>query len=96
MNQIIIDGNTVKTEQDFHKTLAIQCGVTEFYGHNLDALWDLLSWGVERPVCIVWNNSEKSKNSMGVSFYGIINVLQRTKEQDEGFGWVERFDYILK
>lgn len=33
---------------------------------------------------------------MGVSFYGIINVLQRTKEQDEGFGWVERFDYILK
>ncbi|WP_258555994.1 barstar family protein [Moraxella ovis] len=48
MNQIMIDGNIVKTEKDFHRTLAIQCDVTEFYGHNLDALWDLLSWGVER------------------------------------------------
>lgn len=45
MNQIMIDGNIVKTEKDFHRTLAIQCDVTEFYGHNLNALWDLLSWG---------------------------------------------------
>ena len=45
MNQIMIDGNIVKTEKDFHRTLAIRCDVTEFYGHNLNALWDLLSWG---------------------------------------------------
>ena len=97
MNQIMIDGNIVKTEKDFHRTLAIQCDVAEFYGHNLNALWDLLSWGVERPVCIIWNNSANSKKFMGASaFYQIINVLQRVKEQDESFGWVDRFDYIIK
>ena len=53
----------LKLKKDFHRTLAIQCDVTEFYGHNLNALWDLLSWGVERPVCIIWNNSENSKKN---------------------------------
>lgn len=53
--------------------------------------------GVERPVCIIWNNSENSKKFMGASvFYQIINVLQRVKEQDESFGWADRFDYIIK
>lgn len=52
---------------------------------------------MERPVCIIWNNSENSKKFMGASvFYQIINVLQRVKEQDESFGWADHFDYIIK
>ncbi|MFC0821252.1 barstar family protein [Moraxella marmotae] len=96
MNEIIIDGRYIKTEQDFHKTLAEQCKVTEFYGCNLDALWDLLSAGVERPVCIIWHDSENSRKAMGLVFYQIIHILQRVKEQDELFDWADKFDYILK
>lgn len=96
MNQIMIDGKTVKTERDFHNMLAVQCGVVGFYGCNLDALWDLLAYGVERPTCIIWHDSESSKNSMGSSFCQIVYILQRVKEQDESLGWADRFDYVLK
>lgn len=96
MTQTIIDGKYIKNESDSHKTLAVQCEVTEFYGYNLDALWDLFAYGVKRPVCLIWYHSEISRSSMGSAFYQIAHVLQRVKEQDARMNWVDCFDYVLK
>ena len=44
---IEIHGDKILTELEFHKEIARQFDVQHYYGKNLDALWDLLSWGVE-------------------------------------------------
>ncbi|WP_090268214.1 barstar family protein [Pseudomonas panipatensis] len=93
--KITIDGHEVVTEQDFHRQLAEALGVQDFYGYNLDALWDLLSASVERPLVLVWNDHDCSRGNIPHEFDGIIEVLERVKQQDESFGWEDKFSYIL-
>ena len=93
--EIELDGEKILSELDFHRELARIFNVQEFYGCNLDALWDLLSAGVERPVTLVWKNSELSKENMGMIFGKIQEILERVKQQDERFGWENKFSYLL-
>ncbi|MBN3862003.1 barnase inhibitor [Pseudomonas frederiksbergensis] len=93
---IELDGSTIRSEIEFHKQLASALKVSEFYGNNLNALWDLLSTNIERPIELIWKNSNNSKNSMGDTFVKIVNILDRVKAQDESFGWDEKFTYILE
>ncbi|MEU4923723.1 barstar family protein [Streptomyces parvus] len=86
-----IDGRKVKTQLDFHKALAEALDFGPHYRPNLAALWDRLSADVERPVEIVWRNSEESRAAMGSdSFEELRAVLIRAQEQDLSFGWDER------
>lgn len=95
MNCIELDRKSILSEKDFHEEIAKQFNILPYYGKNLDSLWDLLSCSIERPVCIIWHDSEDSKNSMGLSFYKIIHVLQMVKQQDDNFGFTDKFNYIL-
>ncbi|UVL42801.1 barstar family protein [Pseudomonas sp. B21-040] len=92
---IELDGTTIKSEADFHKKLTSVLGITEYYGNNLNALWDLLSANAERPLELIWKNSKDSRDAMGIPYEQIVNILERAKEQDEKFGWDERFSYQL-
>ncbi len=40
---IILDGNEMLNRQELHRYLKKQFHLSEFYGENLDALWDELS-----------------------------------------------------
>ena len=51
--KIEILGDLIETEKDFHKQIATSLGVEEYYGCNLDALWDLLSASIERPIILI-------------------------------------------
>jgi len=92
---INIDGKLISNEADFHFQLARALGVTQYYGANLAALWDLLSAGIERPLHIHWTDSGKSKDEMGEVFGKIIAILERAKLQDEKYGWPDKFTYSL-
>lgn len=91
---IEIYGNQIKSELEFHNEIARQFNVENYYGKNLDALWDLLSIGVERPINLVWIDANNSKNRIR-SFEKIISVLERVKEQDEKFEWEDKFTFTL-
>ncbi|MFJ2488455.1 barstar family protein [Pseudomonas sp. NPDC087639] len=97
MKKIIeIDGLTISSEQAFHRRIASAFSVTQYYGHNLNALWDLLSTDVERPIELIWTNSKHSEERMGDSYRKILIILDRVKNQDESFGLDEKFSYQLK
>lgn len=96
MCTIILDGTKIQTEQDFHKLLSGLLNFGSYYGNNLDALWDRLSTDVERPIQIIWLNSELSRKSLGEVFDKIINIFERIKQQNLRFNWGESFDYVLK
>ncbi|MEO6677016.1 MAG: barstar family protein [Pseudomonas sp.] len=93
--KIELDGSIIKSEVDFHSQLSTALAVGEYYGNNLNALWDLLSTNIERPVELVWKNSSESKNNMGDVYDKIISILDRVMAQDESFGWDEKFTYAL-
>lgn len=96
MNEVILDGASIDTESDFHKIMSELLDFGPYYGPNLDALRDRLSNDVERPVKIVWLNSERSRECLGEYFNKIIQIFEETKRQDIRFNWDEKFDYILK
>lgn len=41
--QVVIDGNKMKDKQTLHAYLKEQCKFPEYYGNNLDALYDVLT-----------------------------------------------------
>ncbi|MCM4084984.1 barstar family protein [Paractinoplanes hotanensis] len=94
--RVVLDGNRVKSERDFHRELAALLDFGRHYGANLDALWDRLSADVERPVHLHWAASGTSRAAMGpLTFDRIERILQKTVEQDAAFHWTDRFTYEL-
>ncbi|MBQ1013953.1 barstar family protein [Micromonospora sp. M51] len=92
-----VRGADVRSEQDFHRILESQLDFGPYYGRNLDALWDRLSTDIERPVQLVWHDASVSRHQLGAAqFDRICEVLDRVVEQDERFGWSDRFTYELR
>ncbi|WP_043593102.1 barstar family protein [Chromobacterium haemolyticum] len=96
VNEIFLDGEGIKAESDFHRIISEKLEMGSYYGANLDALWDRLSNDIERPVSLVWVNSEQSRQYLGEVFDKIVGVLERVKEQDIDFNFEERFEYFLR
>ena len=94
--QLEIIGSKIYTEQDFHNQISKIFSIQDYYGNNLDALWDLLSTSVERPITLVWEDAMFSKNQLKSIFIEIVKVLERVKKQDKDYGFEEKFNYILE
>jgi ribonuclease inhibitor len=93
--KVIIEGNDIHTEADFHKKIAEALGFPSHYGKNLDALWDVLSTDIERPITLVWKNSASSKVAMGEAFEKIVDLLDKIVAQDVEWGLDEKFKVII-
>lgn len=94
--QLEIIGSKIYTEQDFHNQISKIFSIQDYYGNNLDALWNLLSTNVERPITLVWEDAMFSKNQLKSIFIEIVKVLERVKKQDKDYGFEEKFNYILE
>jgi ribonuclease inhibitor len=95
--RVEIDGATIRTESDLHEFLSRALDFGPYYGANLGALWDRLSTDVERPIEIVWKESELSRMALGENrFEKIRDLLLRVQSQDKSFGWSERFSVTFE
>ncbi|MEV6995522.1 barstar family protein [Streptomyces sp. NPDC093228] len=89
---IEINGADIDSPEEFHTVLADRLDFGPYYRPNLAALWDRLSTDIERPVELIWRNSETSRDAMGESAFGVLrDLLLRVQRQDEDFGWEDRF-----
>jgi len=91
-----IDGAKIQSEADFHREIARALNFGHNYGGNLDALWDVLSRDVERPISLVWKNARHSRIAMPGGFERIVTLLRAVAEQDAGFVADERFELIIE
>jgi ribonuclease inhibitor len=91
-----IDGTRIASEADFHRELSSSLALPAYYGANLDALWDIMSTDVARPVHLVWRNSKLSQAAMPERFEAIAAVLRDVEKQDKDFGWSDRFTFSLE
>jgi ribonuclease inhibitor len=84
---LVIDGADVASEDDFQSLLAGHPKVPNFYGRNLDALWDTITGLIERPFSIVWFNTEQSRARMEDGFDRVVAVLKEAEQRDASKLW---------
>ncbi len=75
--------------QDVWPQLDRQVDLPLHFGHNLDALFDVLSADLEGPLTIVWHQHEAAKVAMGEQAY---NALLMTLEDASN----ARMDVVLQ
>jgi ribonuclease inhibitor len=90
-----IQGSEIHVERDLHRALArkLEFGTD---GWNMAALRERLLNDVERPIHLVWQDSEKSRSNLGKAFAKVVAIFQEAKGQDEHYGWKDRFSYELR
>ncbi len=94
--EIKLNGKIILTEYDFHNQIAKLLKLEEYYGNNLDALWDVLTTDVERPINLVWYDSAISRKNLGrETFQKIVKILQDVQMSDKEMGWEQRFEFEL-
>ncbi|MGH7026347.1 barstar family protein [Brevundimonas sp.] len=76
-----IDGRTIKTTDDFYEAFARIEGVPNWFGRNLDALWDTVTGLLEKPVTLDWRNFQASRDAMGPDFETLIELLLQAQAE---------------
>jgi ribonuclease inhibitor len=85
MTNIIIDGKEFKSEQEFHKLIKIKMGFPDYYGENLDALWDCLTSEIEQPISITWVNFKDSLELLGDDAVNIASTFEDASSELPNF-----------
>ena len=73
--QVIIDGKNIKDKLSSHAYLKGQCNFPDYYGNNLDALYDVLTDRTE-PLEIVLEHAEELKEILCGYGEAFIEALQ--------------------
>ncbi|MCO5247465.1 MAG: barstar family protein [Chitinophagales bacterium] len=87
--QIIINFEHIKTIEDFYKDLATKLDLPEYFGNNLDALYDSLTGHVQTPILIQFTNLNLQQL---VTFEGLIDTFQEIEQEK---GDID-FEYYIK
>lgn len=85
MNIIVLEGKDLISEAKVHKVLKDKLELPDYYGENLDALWDCLTGWVDLPLKIVQNDYEYSKSKLGDFADKLMKLFLEAKAEIEGF-----------
>ncbi|GAA2995100.1 barstar family protein [Actinokineospora diospyrosa] len=81
--EYVIDGTAIRSKRAMFTTLASALSFPDWFGHNLDALYDCLtdlSWLPEGDIKLVWTDSEVLAGADPTGYAGIREVLDDAVE----------------
>lgn len=78
---VILDGAQMSTKEEAHAHLKQQFNFPDYYGNNLDALWDLLSTWSD-PLAVRLINSEALYQSLGPYGVQLISVFTEALQEN--------------
>lgn len=81
MTDVLIDGNVTENREILHDAFASQLSLPEWYGRNLDALFDCLT-DIHEETCIRIINAEKLKENLGNMYNGLEKMLKRAEKEN--------------
>lgn len=84
---VSFDFRKIMTFEDFYSQFAQQFSLPNWFGHNLDALWDMVSAEIELPVTITFSHMTSNQR---IEFAGIIDVMNDAQDM-----WEEEFIFAL-
>lgn len=82
MNEIILDGCSMTSKSAAHKYIKELMNFPEYYGENLDALWDLLSTYSE-IISIYLINEEAFDENLGEYGKLLLGVFQEAAYEND-------------
>ncbi|PDO10033.1 MAG: hypothetical protein BLM47_09485 [Candidatus Reconcilbacillus cellulovorans] len=88
MKRVVIDGRTIAGEDDLHDLLARELGFPDYYGRNLDALWDGLTGWAPMPLEIVWTHVEASRRALGGRLDAWLELFRDAEARIDGFRFI--------
>lgn len=89
MKTIILDSSKFTSIEKLHEELKLKFNFPDYYGNNLDALWDCLTTDIELPITVYLDNFDKSKNFLGAYSDMTLSLLKDVAEYHGD-------DFILK
>ncbi|MBN3527187.1 barstar family protein [Paenibacillus apiarius] len=81
MRTIILDGQHYATRDQLHDELKEKLALPDYYGRNLDALWDCLTGWVELPLTIQWTHFEQSERHLGDYSHQLVELFREAEEE---------------
>ncbi len=82
MFNIILDGKEMKTREGVHLYIKNKFGNPQYYGNNLDALWDVLC-SYRENINIKLIDKESLIQNLGDYGYSIIELFQESEKENE-------------
>jgi ribonuclease inhibitor len=77
--EIIIDGKKITNKEELYTNLKAQINSIEFFGNNLDALWDILST-IDSEIIIHIKDFDELKKNLGVYADSLMQVFLDLQE----------------
>jgi ribonuclease inhibitor len=81
--KVKLAGKSIRSLEEFYGEIARKLRFPDYFGRNLDALWDVLTTDIKGPVELAWEDSEVSEKSMGEDFEKVAALL-RDVEKERG------------
>ncbi len=85
LKQCKLAGTAIRSLDEFYSEIAQKLNFPEYFGRNLDALWDVLTTDIEGPVELVWEDSAASKKFMGRDFNKVSALLRDVEIERDDF-----------
>ena len=82
MKIIVLDGRCMTSKEEAHKYMKEKLELPEYYGENLDALWDVMSTYSE-PLTIVLENETQLYENLDVYGEHLLEVLHEASCENE-------------
>ena len=82
MKTILLDGKKMNTKEETHEYISKTLAFPDYYGKNLDALWDMLST-YDEPIHIVFKNTQTLKSNPDEYGNKILKVFLDAKENND-------------
>lgn len=85
MKRVILNGEEFSSTAELHELLKQKLELPDFYGANLDALWDCLTGQIELPLELTWTNYQISKVRLGNEAEKVYQLMFEAEEEGIGF-----------
>ena len=83
MKEIIIEGALIDSREELHRLFKEALGLSNHYGKNLDALWDMLTGEIDLPIRIIWRDFNITEKNIGTYAIKASQVIKRAAESLE-------------
>jgi ribonuclease inhibitor len=83
--KVVIEGNKMKNIKELHNVIKEELEFPQYYGANLDALWDCLTGWIDLPMIVEWRNYTECENFLGNYAMKVLEVFKEAEEEMDDF-----------
>jgi ribonuclease inhibitor len=85
--EAVLKGSEIKSVEDFHTQIKELLELPDYYGKNLDALWDCMSGWVNMPLKLIWIDYKITKNNIGDFADRALKLFDDAQKEIKGFSF---------